>query len=182
MTTPADHDIPTRSTARLTVRSARTDDAEAIREIYNHEVLTSTATMDIAPRSVAEHRRWMSDRSGAHAVLVAVDENDAVVGFASLSPWRSRPAYNTTVEDSVYVAATDRARGVGRLLLGELVQVAEAHGFHAVMARIVSDHIGSIRLHEAIGFETVGVEREVGRKFGRWHDVVLMEKLLGHPR
>jgi L-amino acid N-acyltransferase len=161
----------------LTLRPARLDDAEAIRQIYNAEVTSSTVTFDIVPRSLDEQRRYLSERSGAHAVIVAVD-GDEVVGYGALSPWRSKPAYSTSVEDSIYVHQGRQGRGVGRALLSELVDVATAHGFHAVFARIVGGHEASIRLHEAARFEVVGTEREVGRKFGRWLDVVVMERLL----
>jgi L-amino acid N-acyltransferase len=159
------------------LRAARLDDAEAIREIYNLEVTTSTVTFDLVPRTLDEQRTWLSARSGAHAVLVAI-EDDELVGFGSLSPWRDRPAYSTTVEDSVYVRRDVQGRGIGGRLLTELVAVATAHGFHACMARIVGGHESSIALHRACGFEIVGTEREVGRKMGRWLDVVLMERLL----
>jgi L-amino acid N-acyltransferase len=165
----------------VTLRLARLDDAEATRRIYNAEVATSTATFDLVPRSLDEQREWLTARSGAHAVVVADDEDGGVVGFAALSPWRSRPAYSTSVEDSIYVHPDNRGRGIGKTLLAELIDVATAHGFHAVFARIVGGHETSIRLHEAFGFDIVGTEREVGRKFGRWLDVVVMELLL-NPR
>jgi len=160
-----------------TVRTATLDDAEAIRSIYNPEVLESTVTFDLVPRTLDEQRGWLAARSGAHAVLVAEDAGE-VVGFGSLSPYKDRPAYSTTVEDSVYVRRDQQGRGLGRLLLAELLSVATLHGFHAVMARIVGGHDASIGLHAALGFEVVGTEREVGRKFGRWLDVVLMQRLL----
>lgn len=162
----------------VALRLARLDDAEAIRHIYNTEVMTSTVTFDIVPRTLEEQRRYLTERSGAHAVIVATDGGDEVVGYGALSPWRAKPAYATSVEDSVYVHRDHHGRGVGRTLLEELVRVATAHGFHAVFARIVGGHEASIRLHEALGFEVVGTERQVGRKFGRWLDVVLMELLL----
>jgi len=162
----------------LEVRRADDRDAESIRAIYNPEVLNSTVTFDLVPRSLEEQLAWLHQRSGAHAVLVAVDEAGAVAGFGSLSAYKERAAYSTTVEDSVYVARDRQGQGVGRLLLTELVATATAHGFHAVMARIVGGHDVSIRLHAALGFEIVGTEREVGRKFGRWLDVVVMQKLL----
>ena len=161
------------------VRLARLDDAEAIRTIYNLEVTGSTCTFDLVPRTLADQEAWLAKHRGAHPAVVAVDdESGQVVGFGSLGPYRSRPAYSTTVEDSVYVRRDQHRKGVGRALLGELVGLATDHGFHAVMGRIVGGHEASIRLHEACGFELVGVEREVGRKFGRWLDVVVMERLL----
>jgi len=159
------------------LRLARPDDADATREIYNTEVTGSTVTFDLVPRSLDEQRRWIEDRSGAMAVVVAEDAG-TVVGFGSLSPYRPRPAYSTTVEDSVYVRRTEQGSGVGKALLAELVAVASTRGFHTVMARIVGDHDASIGLHRSLGFEMVGVEREVGRKFGRWLDVVVMQRML----
>jgi phosphinothricin acetyltransferase len=174
----------------VVLRPARPNDhdAEATRQIYNLEVTTSTVTFDLVPRSLEEQRRWIGARSGAHAVVVAEQRlgGDArsagnegeIVGFGSLSPWRDRPAYSTSVEDSVYVRRDYQGRGVGKTLLAELVRVGRAHGFHAVFARIVGGHESSVALHRSLGFEVVGTEREVGRKFGKWLDVVVMELLL----
>lgn len=160
------------------VRLATLDDAEAIRAIYNVEVLQSTVTFDLVPRSLDDQRTWLRARSGAHAVVVAVDEDGTVTGFGSLSPYRDRPAYSTSVEDSVYVHRDHQARGVGRSILTELVRLAGQHGFHTVMARIVGGHEASIALHAALGFTEVGTEREIGRKFGKWLDVVVMQRML----
>lgn len=153
-------------------------DAEAIRNIYNPEVTTSTVTFDLVERSLDDQVDWLTGRSGAHVVLVA-EIDHAVVGFAALSPYRDRPAYSTTVEDSVYISRDHQGQGIGKSLLTELVATASRHGFHAIMARIVGGHEQSITLHQSVGFEIVGVEREVGRKFGRWLDVVSMQRLLG---
>jgi len=159
-------------------RLATLDDAEAIRSIYNVEVLTSTVTFDLVPRSLQDQREWLRARSGAHAVIVAESDDGEVIGFGSLSPYRDRPAYSTTVEDSVYVRRDHQGEGVGRALLAALVDLAAAHGFHTVMARIVGGHEASIALHRSLGFEEVGVERQIGRKFGTWLDVVVMQRLL----
>lgn len=161
----------------MEVRVARAEDAEAMRAIYNVEVETSTVTFDLVPRSLSEQRAWLAARGGAHTALVAVIDGD-VVGFGSLSPYKDRPAYSTSVEDSVYVRRDRQGLGIGRALLGELMATAEASGFHAVFARIVGGHEASINLHAAFGFEIVGTEKEVGRKFGKWLDVVVMERLL----
>lgn len=159
-------------------RLATSDDSEAIRSIYNREVLESTVTFDLVARSPEDQLAWMDEHSGAWPVVVAVDDTGVVRGFGSLSPYRPRPAYRTTVEDSVYVDREVRGQGVGKGLLEELVRLAAAHGFHAVIARIVGGHDASINLHRACGFEVIGVEKEVGRKFGRWLDVVLMQRLV----
>ncbi len=153
-------------------------DREAIRAIYNHAVLNTTVVFDLVARTPEAQQAWMLDRSGVHAVLVA-EQDDRVVGFASLSPYRSRPAYRTTVEDSVYVHPDHQGKRVGSTLLDELLVVAAAHGFHTVLARITGHNEASIALHRRAGFEEVGIEREVGRKFGQWLDVVVMQHLLG---
>jgi phosphinothricin acetyltransferase len=134
-------------------------------------------TFDLVPRSLDEQRAWLTAHAGAHPAMVAV-VGEEVVAFGSLSPYRDRPAYATTVEDSVYVHRDWRGKGLGRRLLEELVRLAGDHGFHTVVARIVGDHETSIGLHRACGFTLVGTEREVGRKFGRWLDVVELQRML----
>jgi len=164
----------------ISLRLAEFSDSEAIRGIYNHEVIHTAATFDLVPRSLPDQQSWLEARSGAFAAIVAVDDtdDDAVVGFGALSPYKERAAYRTSVEDSVYVR-TDRAgEGIGSLLVGELLHMAATTGFHAVFARINASGEASIALHRKWGFELVGIEREVGRKFNRWHDVALMQHLL----
>jgi phosphinothricin acetyltransferase len=101
-----------------------------------------------------------------------------VVGFAALSTYRDRAGYRTTVENSVYVHRDHQRKGIGRLLLGSLVDIARDSGFHTVIARIDSQSHGSLALHHSLGFIEVGVEREIGRKFGRWLNSVIMQKML----
>jgi len=152
-------------------------DAEAIRRIYNIEVIGSTATLDLVPRTPEEQASWMVAHSGVYQVIVG-DEGGEVVGFASLSPYRPRPGYATAVEDSIYVAAQHRGKGVGRALLDEAVVMARTHGFHSVIARVGAAQEASVALHQACGFDLVGIEREIGRKFGRWVDVTILQRLL----
>jgi L-amino acid N-acyltransferase len=159
-------------------RQAERSDAEAIRAIYNPEVLESTVTFDLVPRSIEDQQAWLDEHSGGHPAIVATDADDNVLGFGSLSPYRPRAAYATTVEDSVYVRRDCRGSGVGAALLDELVRLGTAHGFHAAIARIVGNHEASIALHARCGFAEIGTEHEVGRKFGRWLDVVLMQRML----
>jgi L-amino acid N-acyltransferase len=175
---------------RLVVRPARHADADAIRTIYNHEVLSTTATFDLVPRTLEDQQQWLAARSGAFTAIVAVDlgaehpsdgTDGDVVGFAALSPYRERAAYRTSVEDSVYVRRDRSGMGIGTLLLQELLDIAEGSGFHSVFARIEATGEASRALHARCGFRLVGIERETGRKFNRWLDVALMQCLL-HER
>jgi phosphinothricin acetyltransferase len=163
----------------VTTRLAQTSDAEAIAAIYNLEVETTTLTFDLEPRSIDEQLAWQERHTGAHPAIVAIsEESGALLGFGALSPYRSRPAYATTVENSVYVARESRGLGVGREILEELIRLAQEHGFHAMIARVVGVNEASIALHQACGFSLVGTEHEVGRKHGKWLDVVELQKML----
>lgn len=163
----------------ITIRPATIADAGAIVEIYNREVLETTATFDLVPRTLAQQHDWLSARSGAFAAIVAIDDaSKRIVGFAALSPYKERAAYNTTVENSVYVHREFGGRGVGKLLMRRLIDVARESGFHSIIARIEASSEASRALHTSVGFELVGIEREVGRKFNRWLSVAVMQKLI----
>jgi len=161
----------------MKIRSAVVADAEAMCAIYNYEVLQSKSTLDLVPRTLEEQQQWIADRSGGLRAVVA-DTNGHIAGFASLSFYRDRPGYRSSVEDSVYVDRTAQGQGVGSALVAELVETAKDHGFHTIMSRIVGPQEASVRLHKKFGFEMVGTERQVGRKFGQWHDVGLMQLIL----
>ncbi len=171
------------------IRLAAPGDAEAIRAIYNVEVLGSTNTFDMVARTKKEQEAWLLEHRGVHPAIVAVEpatteeghlgaNNERVLGFGSLSAFRDRSGYAATAENSVYVDRAQRGRGIGRALLAELLTLASAHGFHSVIARIAGHNETSIGLHRAAGFELVGVEREVGRKHRQWLDVVELQRLL----
>ncbi len=173
----------------MQIRLAEEGDLDAITAIYNTEVTETLVTFDIVPRSAPEQRAWLERHRGAHPAVVAVDPPDPkapllgargepVLGFASLSPFREKPAYATTVENSVYVARHCRRRGVGRALLEAVIGLAKEHGFHTIIARTEGSNTASTQLHLACGFELVGVEREVGRKHGHWLDVVELQRML----
>jgi L-amino acid N-acyltransferase YncA len=172
----------------MRIRLASPGDAEAIRAIYNVEVLDSTNTFDMVARTREQQAAWLLEHQGVHPAIVAVDEaggtghaganGEIVLGYGSLSPFRERSGYAATAENSVYVDRDQRGRGVGRALLAELLTLASAHGFHSVIARIAGHNETSIGLHRAAGFELVGVEREVGRKHRQWLDVVELQRLL----
>ncbi len=161
----------------ITIRPAEERDQPAILDIYNEQVLNSTATFDLEPRSMAAQREWVKQFQHPYVLLVA-EEAGEVVAWGCLHPFGSKPGYRVTTENSVYVRADRRGSRLGRQMLGALIEVAAANGFHTIMARIAGDNPASVRLHESLGFEHVGREREVGYKFGRWLNVVVMQKLL----
>jgi len=165
----------------IVLREATAGDAGAIASIYNHEVTATTTTFDLVPRTLEEQIAWISARSGAFTAIVAANAEGIILGFGALSPYKERAAYRTSVEDSVYVDRSLARRGIGRLLLTHLLDIAENSGFHAVFARIEAAGTASRALHASCGFELVGVERETGRKFNKWLDVAVMQCLI-HER
>jgi L-amino acid N-acyltransferase len=161
----------------MLLRSATSKDLPAINAIYNYYVRRSTCTFQIEPWSLAERAEWFEAHGERHPVIVAVIE-PAVVGWASLSRYRAREGYEHTVELSVYVDRSCRGQGLGRALVAELVERAIAAGHHVVVSQVAADQGASRALHEALGFREAGLLRQVGRKLGRWLDVVLFEKVL----
>lgn len=165
---------------RAGVRSATTADLAAITAIYAEEVAKGTATFEIVPPDEAEMGRRMDLMlAGGFPYLVA-EEAGRVVGYAYAAPYRDRPAYRNTVEDSIYLLPKARSRGVGGLLLGRLIEEATKAQFRQMIAVIGdSENTASVRLHKAAGFELVGTLKDVGFKHGRWLDTVTMQLALG---
>jgi len=162
----------------LTIREATSEDAEAIRLIYNHEVENETSTMDLVPRTLETQREWIAARSGAFCAVVAVDSSGTVLGFGALSEYKDRSGYRSTVENSVYVRRDVARRGIGKQILLHLLEIAIVSGFHSVIARIEAQSLASRGLHSSCGFELVGIEKQVARKFGKWLDIAVMQKSL----
>jgi L-amino acid N-acyltransferase YncA len=162
------------------IRPARPDDIPAIARIYAHAVLHGTASFEIEPPDETEmHRRQRALLEGHFPYLVA-EMDGAVAGYAYAGPYRMRPAYRFSVEDSVYVAAEMHGRGVGRGLLDGLIAASEQRGFRQMIAVIGdSAQAASIALHRAAGFRHVGTLQSVGFKFDRWVDSLLMQRALG---
>lgn len=161
----------------FTVRSANRADARAIAEIYNHYIAHSTATFDTELKTTEEREAWLDDHGDRYPVVVA-ERDGSVVGFGSLTKFRERAAWAGTVEAGVYVAAHATGGGTGPALLERLLAEARECGFHVVVAQIVADNEASLKMVERAGFERVGTLREVGYKFHRWLDVVLVERVL----
>ena len=159
------------------LREATEADLGAILDIYNDAVLHSTATFDLEPRTWAEQQRWFQEHRPPYAIFMAA-AGDTIFGWGSLSRFRPRPGYRFTAEDSIYVRQDFRGRGIGASLLELLIEAASRGRFHSVMALIDGDNAVSVRLHERLGFRHVGTFREVGFKFGRWLDVVHMQRMV----
>ncbi len=162
----------------MLIRDAERGDLPGILEIYNDAVTSSTAVWTDAPEELASRERWFEGRrAGGFPVLVAVD-GARVVGYATFGDFRTWPGYRHTVEHSVYVRAGCRRTGIGRALMGELIDRARRRGAHAMVGGIEAGNEPSLALHRSLGFHEAARLREVGCKFGRWLDLVLMELLL----
>ena len=160
------------------IRPAALSDSEAIAAIWNREVLETAATTDTEPRSMEAQRAWLAAHGPAHPVIVAV-EGDEVVAFGALSPYRAKPSYARTVENSVYVKDGWRGKGLGGLVLERLLALAADYGHRSVIARITAVNEASLALHERHGFVRVGHERRVALKHGVWHDVITLQRMIG---
>ena len=166
---------------KLSIRPAGAADVEAIAGIYAHAVRFGTASFELEPPDAAEMaRRQQTLLDGGYPYLVAREGNGPVLGYAYAGPYRARPAYRWSVENSIYVAADAQGRGIGRALLDALVAEAELRGFRQMVAVIGdSAQTASIALHRACGFRLIGTLEAVGFKHGRWLDTVLMQRPLG---
>ena len=164
----------------LTVRPIRDADVPAIATIYAHAVLHGTASFEVDPPDLAEmSRRMRAIVDGGFPYLVA-EKDGRVLGYAYAGLYRTRPAYRNSIENSVYVGQDAHRLGVGRALLGELIEIATRAGFRQMIAVIGdSGNAGSIGLHRALGFTFSGTIHSVGYKHGRWLDSVIMQRALG---
>jgi L-amino acid N-acyltransferase YncA len=168
------------STAHVIVRDATGNDIAAVQHIYAHHVLTGTASFEEVPPDLVEMTaRWAAVQRLGLPYLVA-EHGGAVVGYAYAGAYRPRPAYRHTVEDSVYVASEHHGLGIGRALLAQLIERCEAGPWRQMIAVIGdSANAGSIGLHRRFGFRHTGTLQDVGFKFGRWLDSVIMQRALG---
>ena len=158
----------------ITYRPATHHDQTAILDIYNEAVLNTTATFDTEERTMEKQLLWFASHRERHPVLVA-EELGQVIGWASLSPWSERSAYDASVEVSVYVHNDHRGKGIGSRLLELITLAGKEAGNHTVISRITSGNEVSIHLHEKLGYRIVGTLKEVGLKFGRYLDVVILQ-------
>jgi L-amino acid N-acyltransferase YncA/DNA-binding MarR family transcriptional regulator len=162
----------------LRVRRASPEDAEAISAIYNQGIEDKVATLETTTRTGAERAEWMAAKGDRYPVLVAVDDENEVCGWASLNQFSPRPAYDHVADISVYVARDRRGRGIGDLLLTALEKQARAIGFHKLVLAAFPTNAPGMRLYQRQGFVTVGIYHEQGMLDGKWVDTIVMEKLL----
>ena len=162
------------------IRDSEDRDVPAITQIYGRSVETETASFELAPPSAEEMARRRAVLIEQGFPYVVAERDGQVLGYAYASAYRPRPAYRFAVENSVYVAETARRQGISRALMMRLIEECAEKGYRQMIAVIGgSDHIASIEAHRAAGFETIGAMRDVGYKFGRWLDTVIMQRPLG---
>ncbi|TQX85157.1 MULTISPECIES: GNAT family N-acetyltransferase [Rhizobium] len=163
----------------MEIRDAAPADVRAIADIYNHAVVNTTAIWNDAQVDASNRAAWLADRERlGYPVLVAAEDDGQVLGYASFGDWRAFDGYRHTVEHSVYVGIEQRGRGIGEALMRALIIRARELGKHVMVAGIEARNVSSIKLHEKLGFETVGNLKEVGTKFGIWLDLAFMQIIL----
>jgi L-amino acid N-acyltransferase len=165
--------------ARMRIISCDLSHAESILAIFNDEIANSTAIYDYEPRTMDYMRDWFAAKArGGHPVLGAIDEAGTLAGFATFGPFRNWPAYQYTVEHSVYVASAFRGRGISKLLMPAIIEAARARGYHVMVGVIDAANSVSKQLHERFGFAHAGTIRHAGYKFERWLDVDFYQLML----
>jgi phosphinothricin acetyltransferase len=160
------------------IRSFEIKDTQSILDIINYNILHSTALYDYKTRSFEDQKAILEDKINKGFPVIIAECDDKLVGFGMYSEFRFREAYKFTVEHSVYVSPDEMGKGIGKLLLTQLIKLAKAQGLHTMIGVIDSENKSSITFHEQFGFKTVGIIKESGYKFDRWLDSVFMQLLL----
>lgn len=163
------------------IRDATSVDLPRLLEITNEAIVNTTAVWTLAPTTLEARRAWLTERQASGFPVLVADHDGRVAGFASFGSYRPWDGYLHTVEHSIYVHPDSQGRGTGAALLDALIERAERQGKHVMVAGIEATNAASVRLHQKAGFQQVGVLHEVGRKFGRWLDLLFMEKRLSGP-
>lgn len=162
----------------IKIRPAVFADLDTILEIINHEILHSTSNYDYEPHDFEEQKTWFEDKMEKKLPIIVAEFENMPIGYATYGTFREKIGYQYTVEHSVYVAQEFIGNGVGKLLLGELIQIAKQQGYHVMIGTIDAENSGSIAFHKKFGFEIVGTIREVGYKFDQWLDIVFIQLIL----
>ena len=167
-----------KTTMKVTIRPAATNDLQGILAIVNHAILNTTAIYDYEPRTIEAQRLWFDDKVERDLPVIIAEAEDKIVGFASYGAFNPKVGYRMTVEHSVYVADGFSGNGVGKQLLAELIALAKAQKIHVMVGLIDASNIGSIAFHRKFEFTENGILKEVGFKFGKWLDVQFMQLIL----
>lgn len=165
----------------IQIRAALEQDLEAMLEIYNDVIVNTTAVYDYQPHTLEMRRQWFRIKEAQGFPVFVAEEDGKVVGFSSIGPFRAWAAYKYSVENSVYVAADQRGKGIGKLLIAPLVEASVQLNMHTIIAGIDATNEASIKLHSSFGFKEVAHFKQVGYKFGRWLDLTFMQLLLKTP-
>ena len=163
---------------KLTIRTARQDDISGILDIVNHEILNSTVLYDYEARTYEYQLDWFKTKTKQKMPVLVAENDSQVIGFGTYGIFRPWAAYQYSVEHSIYIEKNFRARGVGKLLLTELIRHARHSGFHTMIAGVDASNGGSIEFHKKFGFREIGTFREVGFKFDTWLDLVFLQLML----
>lgn len=164
----------------INIIPAATPHIPQILEIVNYNILNSTAVYDYEPKTLAEMEVWYQDKMQQGWPVIVAVENDMVLGYGTYGTFRFKEGYKYTVEHSVYVSHEHTGKGIGKLLLAELIHLAKNQGYHAMIGGIDADNKGSIEFHKKFGFIEAGLLKEVGYKFDKWLDVQFMQLLLSN--
>jgi L-amino acid N-acyltransferase len=159
------------------IRQATTVDLPAITAIYNHAIVYGIATFDTEPKNIEDREQWFNEHGERYPILVML-EQDEVIGWASLTKWSNKAAYDLSAEISIYFTPEHQGKGYGNQLLKAILEAGKTAGLHTIIARITEGNQASIHLHHKYGFVSVGTLKEVGNKFNRFIDVHLMQLML----
>ena len=165
----------------LIIRQAKIEDIRSITDIYNEAIDKTVATFDTTSKTLEEQENWFKNHGKKNPILVAENEEN-ILGWASLSKWSDRCAYSDTAEISLYVREKHQGKGIGKRLMEAIIQEGETSGLHAIIARITKGNKTSVNLHKSVGFEHIGILKEVGLKFGKRLDVYLMQKIYNNSK
>ncbi len=160
----------------LNIRTALKKDLNEITKIYNEAIKKTVATFDTEEKSIDEQRTWFKEHGPKNPIIVA-EKKGNILGWAALSKYSTRCAYSDTAEISLYVRDDHQDRGIGKKLMENIIKDGEKAGLHVIIARITEGNKKSVHIHKSVGFEHVGIMKEVGMKFGKCLDVYLMQKI-----
>lgn len=162
----------------IKIRPAVFSDIDTILEIVNHEILHSTSIYDYEPRDFETQKLWFEDKLAKNVPVLVAEFENGTIGYATYGSFREKIGFQYTVEHSIYIADEFTGKGVGKLLLAELIQLAKKQGYHVMIGAIDADNPGSIAFHRKFGFKAAGTIHEAGYKFDRWLDLVFMQLTL----